>query len=54
MAGRIPSAPSRKQTEAVICESLTEARLTIHDGDRHKSIHLTRVQQVVILDQPQA
>jgi hypothetical protein len=48
------SAPIRKQIEGIICESLTEGRLTIHDGGRHKSIHLTRVQKVVILHQAQA
>jgi hypothetical protein len=48
------SAPTRRQIEGVICQSLTEAQLTIHDGDRHKSIHLTRVQRVVMPDQPPA
>jgi hypothetical protein len=49
LGGRPGAAQMRKQIEGVICESLTERWITIHDGDRHKSIHLTRVQQVVLL-----
>jgi hypothetical protein len=48
LGGRPGARPTRKQIEGVICDSLTESRLTIHAGDRHKSIHLTRVQRVVM------
>jgi hypothetical protein len=33
----------------VICEALREGRLTPFVGDRHTSIRLPRIQQVVVL-----
>lgn len=43
--------PVRKQLEGTITESMTDGRLTLFDGDRHKSIHLTRVTQVLMLSE---
>jgi hypothetical protein len=49
LSGRPGTSPIRKQLEGVICESLNEGRLMLFAGDRHSSIHLTRIQQVVVL-----
>jgi hypothetical protein len=49
LSGRPGSSPIRKQLEGVICASLNEGRLALVASDRHRSIHLTRIQQVVVL-----
>lgn len=49
LSGRPGASQIRKQLEGVICESLNEGRLALVAGDRHRSIHLTRIQQVVVL-----
>ena len=49
LAGNPDTQLVRKQLEGTITESFTDGWLTLFDGQRHKSIHLTRVTQVVLL-----
>jgi hypothetical protein len=47
--GRPGTSPIRSQLEGAIVESLASNRLTLELDGRHKSIHLSRIQQIVVL-----
>jgi hypothetical protein len=49
LGGRPGTSPVRKQLVGTIAESLRDDRLTLEIDGRHKSIHLSRIQQVVVI-----
>jgi hypothetical protein len=52
--GRPGTSPIRSQLEGTIVESLAGNRLTLEIEGRHKSIHLSRIQQVTVITETAA
>jgi hypothetical protein len=49
LGGRPGTSPIRKQLEGTIVESFRDDRLTVDLDERTKSIHVSRIQRVVML-----